>query len=94
MFFVSVKVVGDDSEVTGQCYRSQKRNDAPHRLKVILHAIYVIWALLLESKKGGKDQESIKSSTTPDPFQHMGKWQKYNKTSHTRAPNGQPFPSR
>ena len=31
-----------------------------------------------ESKKGGKDQESIKSSTTPDPGYHMGKWQKHN----------------
>ena len=25
------------------------------------------------SKKGGKDQESIQSSTTPDPGYHMGK---------------------
>ena len=27
----------------------------------------------LESKKGGKDQETIQSSTTPDPGYHMGK---------------------
>ena len=26
-------------------------------------------------KKGGKDQESIQSRTTPDPGYHMGKWQ-------------------
>ena len=26
-----------------------------------------------ESKKGGKDQESKQSSTTPDPGYHMGK---------------------
>ena len=26
-----------------------------------------------ESKKGGKDQESIQSSTTPDPGYHIGK---------------------
>ena len=26
-----------------------------------------------ESKKGGKDQESIQSSTTPDPGYQMGK---------------------
>ena len=26
-----------------------------------------------ESKKGGKDQESIQLSTTPDPGYHMGK---------------------
>ena len=27
----------------------------------------------LQSKKGGKDQESIQSSTTSDPGYHMGK---------------------
>ena len=26
-----------------------------------------------KNKKGGKDQESIQSSTTPDPGYHMGK---------------------
>ena len=31
------------------------------------------------SKKYGKDQETIQSSTTPDPGYHMGKQQKYNK---------------
>ena len=31
-----------------------------------------------ESKTGGKDQESIQTSTTPDPIYHMGKWQKQN----------------
>ena len=30
------------------------------------------------SKNGGKDQESIQSSTTPDPGYHMGKLQKHN----------------
>ena len=30
-----------------------------------------------ESKKVGKDQESIQSSTTPDQGYHMGKWQNY-----------------
>ena len=28
---------------------------------------------LLESKKDGKDQETIQSSTTPEPGYHMGK---------------------
>ena len=28
---------------------------------------------LLESKKDGKDQETIQSSTTPDPGYHIGK---------------------
>ena len=46
------------------------------------------------SKKGGKDQESIQSSTTPDPGHHMRKWQKHNKTSHTREQRIQPLPSR
>ena len=32
----------------------------------------------IQSKKGGKDQESIQSSTKPDPGYHMGKWQKHN----------------
>ena len=32
----------------------------------------------LKSKKGGKDQESKQSSTTPDPGYHMGKRQKHN----------------
>ena len=27
----------------------------------------------LQSKKGGKDQESIQSGSTPDPGYHMGK---------------------
>ena len=32
----------------------------------------------IKSKKGGEDQESIQSSTTPDPGYHMEKWQKHN----------------
>ena len=36
---------------------------------------------LLESKKYGKDQETIQSSTTPDPGYHMEKKQEYNKHS-------------
>ena len=39
----------------------------------------------MRSKKGGKDQESIQSSTTPDPEYHTGKWQKHYQTSQTRA---------
>ena len=45
------------------------------------------------SKKGSKDQESIQSSTTPDPGYHMGKWQSTIK-HHKQEPIGQPFPSR
>ena len=29
--------------------------------------------LLIESKKGGKDQETIRTSTTPESGYHMGK---------------------
>ena len=45
-----------------------------------------------QSKEEGKDQESMQSITTPG--HHMGKWQKHKKTSLTREPRGQPFPSR
>ena len=31
---------------------------------------------IYKNKKGGKVQESIQSSTTPDPGYHIGKWQK------------------
>ena len=44
------------------------------------------------SKKWGKDQEPIQSSTTPDPGYHMGS----NKSTikhHKQEPRGQPFPS-
>ena len=41
----------------------------------------------------GKDQESIQSSTTPDPGYQ---WESDNVTirHHNREPRGQPFPSR
>ena len=32
--------------------------------------------LSFENREEGKDQESIQSSTTPDPGNRMGKWQK------------------
>ena len=38
------------------------------------------------TKKEGKDQESIQSSTTPDPGHKQGKVTKHKKTSHTRQP--------
>ena len=42
--------------------------------------IYVVLCVQYESKKGGKDQESIQSSTTPDPGYLMGKEQPHNLT--------------
>ena len=47
-----------------------------------------------KSKEDKKDQESIHSSTTLNPGHHLEKWHKHQKTSHTREPRGQPFPSR
>ena len=49
--------------------------------------------IMYKSKKDGKDQETIQSSTTPDPGYHMGKLKKYNK-HHQQEPKGQPVPSR
>ena len=48
---------------------------------------------LCKSKKGGKDQESIQSSTTLDPGYQ---WESDNVTirHHKREPRGQSFPSR
>ena len=45
------------------------------------------------SKKEGKDQESIKSSNTPDPGYQL---ESDNVTirHHKREPRGQPFPSK
>ena len=47
-----------------------------------------------QNKEEGKTLKSKQSNTTPDPGQHIGKWQKNKKTSHTREPRGQPFHSR
>ena len=49
--------------------------------------------LALQSKKEGKNQESIQSSTTPDPGYQ---WESDNVTirHHKQEPRGQPFPSR
>ena len=47
----------------------------------------------LESKKGYKDQESIQSSTTPDPG-YQWESDKLRVRHHKREPKGQPFPSK
>ena len=54
--------------------------------------IYPTELQLNNSKKEGKDQESIQSSTTPDPGY---KWESENFTirHHKRKPRGQPFPN-
>ena len=50
-------------------------------------------SVLKQGKKEGKDQESVQSSTTPDPGYQ---WESDNFTirHHKREPRGQPFPSR
>ena len=40
---------------------------------------------LHENKEGGKDLESIQSSTTPDPRDHMQKWQNARNITHKRT---------
>ena len=47
-----------------------------------------------QSKEVGKNQELIQSSTTHDLGHGMGRLQKHKKTSHTREPRDQPFPTR
>ena len=44
-----------------------------------------------KSKEEGEDQESMQSSTTPDPGHYMGKRQKHKKTSQTREPKRSTF---
>ena len=51
----------------------------------------LFWTIM-QSKKEDKDQKSIQSSTTPDTTLGSDKTNK--KTSHTKEPRGQPFPSR
>ena len=54
-----------------------------------------MWLRLLSilSKKDGKDKESIQSSTTPVPGNHMEKYQNHNK-HHKQEQRGQPLPFR
>ena len=50
------------------------------------------WRSIYPSKKEGKYQESVQSSTTPDPGH---KWESDNfEIRHKRETRGQPFPSR
>ena len=49
---------------------------------------------LYKSRKGGKDQESIQSSTTPDPGYHTSESDKNTIRHHKREPMGViPFPA-
>ena len=38
-----------------------------------MYKMKIFHAKIIQSKKEGKDQESIQSNTTPDPDHHMGK---------------------
>ena len=55
-------------------------------------ASHELVTVLSQSKKGGKNQESIQSSTTPD---QNTTWESDKNTikHHKREPRGQPFPS-
>ena len=58
-----------------------------------LYILYeVIWHYM-QSKKGGKDQELIQSSTTPDTGYHVGS-DKNTIKHYKRELRGQLFPSR
>ena len=48
----------------------------------------------LQSREGGKNLESIQSSTTPDPGYRLGKWQIHKKHQIQEEPRSQPFHSR
>ena len=54
---------------------------------------YIIIFIKQKSKKECKDQESIQSSTTPDPG-YQWESDKLTIRHHKREPRGQPFPSR
>ena len=65
------------------CVKCKKVYDGMLRFSQVTH----------QSKKEGKDQESIQSSTTPDP---VYQWESNKLTirHHKREQRGQPFPSR
>ena len=54
---------------------------------ILLNSVYY------KSKKRCKDQESIQSSTTPDPG-YQWESDKLTVRHHNQEPRGQPFPSR
>ena len=61
------------NEIFGPLHANNKDTDCA----VSAFAIQLLEKCLhFQSKKGGKDQESIQSSTTPVPGYHMGKWHK------------------
>ena len=64
-----------------------------HTHYLFLQVCKIALQMYMQSKKEGKDQESIQSSTTHDSGNHTGKRQKHKKTSLTREPRGQPFPN-
>ena len=55
--------------------------------------MHKLFHLQLKSKQGCKDQESIQSSTTPDPG-YQWESDKLTVGHHKREPRGKPFPSR
>ena len=66
------------------------KKDQGHRIIINFLCCDTIYIYKYTSKKEGKDQESIQSSTTPDPGYQ---WESDNFTirHHKREPRGQPF---
>ena len=62
-----------------------------HKSNLLNHSLFILKQYQI--KKEDKDQESIQSSTTPDPGYQ---WERDNVTirHHKPQPRGQPFPSR
>ena len=56
--------------------------------------LHVVHCEIFESKEEGKDQESIRSSTTHDRGFCMEKCQNHMQTKHTREPRGKACPIR
>ena len=64
-------------------------------LPMICQKDLIIFKRKILNKEEDKNQESIKSNTTPDPGHHMGSDKNtLKKTQHTRRPRGHPFSSR
>ena len=63
------------------------------QIKSFIVKLHLTIKVTNKSKNGCKDQESIQSSTTPDPDYHW-KSDKLTVRHHKQETRGQPFPSR
>ena len=56
----------------------------PHLPLVISYTMIFLKQHFIKVIARRKNQESIRSNTTPDKLYQMGKWQQHKKASHTR----------